>query len=158
MGLYSQAQIKKVLQRAVQAVEARLAGRTSVKLGSGGAAQVFDLETGGYCNRFVRQVFETALGLAPFAWRFGAARAYQTLAKLEPYRVDKRQRQPGDILGIPGDPGHIAVYLGDYYGDGRELIAENTISTRGYPSRPGTKISRWSTVAGRVTGIYRLGA
>jgi len=158
MSLYSQAQIAKAVKRAIEAVEARIAGKQSVKLGKGAAAQAFNLEEKGYCNRFVRQVYETALDLPAFGWRFGAARACVTLEKLEPYKVGKQDRQPGDVIGFPGDPGHIAIYLGEYYGDGRELIAENTSSTRGYPSAPGTKITRWSAVSGRVSGVYRLGA
>lgn len=142
MPLYTEKQRQAVLKRAVQAVQARVSGKKSVTLGSGGARQTFDLEKGGMCGRFVRQVFETALGLSPFSWYFGAARACYMLKKLKPYEVPLSEVQAGDILGFNGNPGHIAIYIGGAFDPNKKLTAENTISgKRGYPQKPGTKVS-----------------
>ena len=153
MALYSRQQRQQVIRRAIAAVEARTRGCDRIKAGG----HEFLLDVGGYCNRFVRQCFESALGLDPFSWRFGAARACETLAKLEPYRVPLKSRRPGDILGFAGDPGHICIYLGREFDAAKELVAENTISgSRGWPQAPGTKVTSYKTIAGRVTGCYRL--
>lgn len=156
MALYTDAHRKAVIARAKQAVQARASGKTAVTLGAGNAKQTFDLDTGGYCNRFVRQVFETSLGLKPFSWYFGAGKANETLRKLSAYKVPLSQRQPGDILGFPGNPGHIAIYLGREYQADKELIAENTSATRGFPRPPGTKVTSYAAVKARVSGCYRL--
>jgi cell wall-associated NlpC family hydrolase len=123
----------------MSAVQARASGKHTYTVGG----QTFNLDQGGYCNRFIRQVFETVLGLKPFEWRFGAAWANLTLDKLEPYRVSGNL-QPGDIIGWQKRDGygHIALFVGDYYGDGRRLVAENTSAKRGSPVEPGTKITQ----------------
>ena len=157
MSLYTAKQKEAVVRRAIEAVQARTSGAHSVTFGGGAAKQVFSLDEGGYCNRFVRQVFETALGLGPFAWRFAASKACQTLKKLEEYRVPLAQRRPGDILGFAGDPGHICLYLGRNADPAKELVAENTSSkSRGWPQAAGTKFTRFSALQARVTGCYRL--
>lgn len=156
MALYTDAHRKAVIARAREAVQARASGKSAATYGMGTARQVFNFETGGYCNRFIRQVFETALGLKPFSWYFGAAKAKETLRKLSTYKVPLSQRQPGDILGFPGDPGHIAIYLGKEYQADKELIAENTSATRGFPRPPGTKVTSYAAVKSRVDGCYRL--
>lgn len=150
MAIYTTKQRDAVVKRAIQAVEARQNGKATLTAGG----QVFKLgpvyvdgKLIGYCNRFIRQCFETALGFAPFQWRYGAAMATQTLDKLAPHRIDKSKvpLQAGDIIGWyegSGPYGHIAIYLGDAYGDGRKLIAENTSAKRGDPKPPGTKITR----------------
>lgn len=146
MALYGDDIRKLVVQRAMMAVQARQAGKHSYKVGG----QVFDLDKGGYCNRFVRQCFETVLGLKAFDWRFGAAKARDTLDKLDLANcavIDAKAStlQPGDIIGWydgSGAYGHIAIYVGDYYGDGRKLVAENTSAKRGDPNPPGTKITQ----------------
>lgn len=157
--IYNRKQRDAVVARALEAVNAAGEKYTEITLGDRGTRQNFDLDAGGMCNRFVRQVFETALKLTPYTWTFRAAEAWQTLAKLRPWEVPVTDRKPGDILGCPGDPGHIALYLGDVYGDGRELVAENTISTkRGYPRRAGTKVSAWTDFRRQHSGVscYRL--
>lgn len=152
MALYTDKQRQAVIARAAQAVRHRASGKA--RFGAGG--QQFALDVGGYCNRFIRQVFETALGMGAFTWSFGAARACQTLEKLQPYRVALSNRQPGDILGFAGDPGHIALYMGREFDPEKELIAENTSATRGWPRPPGTKVTSCESLAKRITGCYRL--
>lgn len=154
MALYSDKVRKAVVQLAGAAVGTRAASKSTFRLNK--QAQVFDLDTGGYCNRFIRQLFETVLSLPAFKWRFGAERACLTLEKLKPYEVPLKDRQPGDILGFAGNPGHIVLYLGREYDPRKELVAENTSATRGFPRLPGTKVTSYKTLAGRVTGCYRL--
>ncbi len=151
MALYNEKTRQAVVRRAMTAVEARQAGKHNYKVGG----QVFDLDKGGYCNRFVRQCFETVLGLKAFDWRFGAASARETLVKLEEeYKLPLSKPsnlQPGDIIGWydgSGPYGHIAIYVGDYYGDGRKLVAENTSAKRGAPNPPGTKITQLRNMRG----------
>lgn len=148
MAIYTTKQRNAVVKRAIQAVEARQNGKTTFTAGG----QTFKLgpvyngkKVIGYCNRFIRQCFETALGFAAFQWRYGATTARGTLDKLEAFKIDGAaiKLQPGDILGWyegSGVYGHIALYLGDIYGDGRKLVAENTSARRGSPIEPGTKI------------------
>ncbi|MHB8995376.1 MAG: hypothetical protein ACYC63_09030 [Armatimonadota bacterium] len=157
MNLYSAQQRRRVIRRAIEVVQARIDGKDEIRLGEGKARQTFDLKTGGYCNRFVRQVFETALGLAAFQWRYRAERACLTLKKLEPFRVALKDRQPGDLLGFAGDPGHIVIYLGMECDPAKELVAENTSNgRRGFPRAAGTKVTRYEALRARVTGCYRL--
>lgn len=156
MALYNDQQRQKVISIACAAVASRASGKSKIASSNGKSRQEFDLDTGGYCNRFVRQCFETALGIAPFKWRFGAARACLTLEKLRPYKIHLKDRQPGDILGFAGDPGHIAIYLGREFDQAKELVAENTSATRGWPRKPGTKVTSYDSLRKRVTGCYRL--
>ena len=157
MALYKRSQIDLVVSNALRAAEARIAGKTLMFLGVGEARQVITLIEKGYCNRFVRQCFETALGMTPFSWYFGAAKAKDTLAKLAPYEVAKPEA--GDIVGWSGDPGHIAIVLGDVYGDGRFLVAENTSSSsRGEPRAAGTKLTRLSSIRAAGRKFFRLWA
>jgi len=154
---YTAAQKRKVISRAMEAVEARIDGANT--FGCCGAH--FELNVGGMCNRFIRQVFETALGLKPQTWVFRGATAKETLGKLAAggYEVHMDDLQPGDILGhTAGKYGHIALYVGDYYGDRRLLVAENTSWTGGYPEKPGTKITRLQTFLARGNRwrAYRL--
>lgn len=148
MSLYSEKQRNAVIFRAMQVVEARRSGKEKAKFGG----QEFILgpvyhnkKPVGYCNRFIRQVFETVLCLGTFGWYFGDTNAKRTLNKLAPYQLHLEALQPGDILGWDdedaGQYGHIALYVGDYYGDGRLLVAENTSAKRGDPKPPGTKIT-----------------
>ena len=139
MSLYTTKQRYAVVKRAGDAVRQRQRGKTSWTIGR----QKFDLETGGYCNRFVRQVFETSLGMGAFGWYFGDATARDTLDKLNAFEIEKGfvKLQPGDIIRWydgSGPYGHIAIYIGGE----KKLIAENTSATRGDPNKPGTKVTR----------------
>ena len=151
MSLYTLKQRDAVVKRALDAVKARQKGKTTFTAGG----HKFDLETGGYCNRFVRQCFETALGMGAFSWYFGAATARLTIDKLDKFELLKGAKlQPGDIIGWydgSGVYGHIAIYVGGE----KELIAENTSAKRGDPNKPGTKVTR---LANCRTGwkAYRL--
>jgi hypothetical protein len=156
---YTAAQKQKVIAWALEAVEARIAGESVFVAGK--PPQALDLITGSYCNRFIRQVFETALGLPKQSWPFRGATAKETLNKLAAagYEVHMDDLQPGDILGhTAGKYGHIALYLGQPYPDGRLLVAENTSWTGGYPEKPGTKITRLQTFLARGNRwrAYRL--
>lgn len=154
MSRYTMAQIAKVVDRAVEVAEARQEGKSSLRRGG----QTFDLEEGGMCCRFVRQCFETAMGLKAHEWGYDSANAHDTLAKLSKYKLDDGDKLlPGDILGWPGNPGHIAIYVGNYYEDGRKLVAENTSNNRrGFPSAAGTKITRLTSMRPGWSA-YRLG-
>ena len=151
MSLYTDKQKHAVVKRAIQAVSARQKGKQAFIAGG----QTFDLEKGGFCNRFIRQVVETSLGLGAFGWYFGDATARATLDKLAPYALPKGAKlQAGDIIGWYdgcGVYGHIAIYIGGEKG----LIAENTSAKRGDPRKPGTKVTR---LANCRTGwkAYRL--
>jgi len=134
----------------MEAVEARIEGHSVVTLGK--PRQEFDLTTGGFCNRFIRQAFETALGLPEQSWPYRGATAKESLGKLTAagYEISMDDLQPGDILGnTAGKYGHIALYVGNWYGDGRLLVCENTSWTGGFPEKPGTKITRLATFLAR---------
>ena len=112
----------------------------------------FDLVTGGYCARFVRQCHDAALGQGEWAWPYKAPTAWDMEIVLRAAGLKTESPQPGDIVCVNGSgcrPGHIAIFLGD--GE----IAENTSSAmHGDPLDPGTKISPISAVADRITGYY----
>ena len=155
--LYTAKQRQKVIARALEAVEARIAGRSMFTV----QQQTFFLNKGGLCDRFIRQVFETALGLPATTWEFAAPSATSTLNHLRRrgYEVSMDDLQAGDIVGHTGGQyGHIVLYLGEPYGDGRRLVAENTSATRGFPEKPGTKITRLAVVLalGYRYRAYRL--
>ena len=142
--MYTEAQRQAVIARAIEAVQAHIDGKSEITLGDGAGAQVFNLTVGGWCEAFVRQVFETALGLEPMTWQYRVGRASRSEVA---YGADKRvpldQLQAGDILVMASGPdGHTAIYLHTAYDPAKDLVAENTLSTqRGMPSCAGTKIS-----------------
>lgn len=116
----------------------------------------FDLDSGGYCARFVRQCHEAALGSGEFTWQFIAPTAREMEKKLAAAGCKTAHPQPGDVVCMNDQSywaGHIGIYLGKV--DGVESIAENTSSgQRGKPHAPGTKISPLSAVACEVSGYY----
>jgi len=154
---YTRAIMSRVVEVAKAAAKAHAAGArtyTAHQHADGtGVSQVMDLVTGGMCNRFVRQCFEVALGIPEQTWVYRAGRAVWTLDSLDAAGKGVGDAmQPGDIVGIhTGKFGHIAIYVG------AGMVAENTSSnTRGMPRQAGTKVTPYSALAERVTGIYRL--
>jgi len=132
---------------AEQAVTARRGGMSIVTING----TMFDLDTGGWCARFVRQCHEAAIGGGEWAWEFGSATAYEMERKL--ILAEKIVDDPvaGDIVGMSTagkPPGHVAIYAGGGY------IYENTSATRGTPSAPGTKLSKLGSSS--VTNYYRV--
>jgi hypothetical protein len=163
--LCSKDQLQKVVKNALAAARASQAGETTVAIGDGVTAQRFALREGGYCARFVRQVFETACALKGHTWRFGAASALEMCEAMRAVGrkvgiISVSDLMPGDVVGInrnSGQYGHIAIYVGLV--ESVPTIAENTSSaTRGNPRRPGTKLTPYADIAARVTGVYRLRA
>lgn len=136
-----------------------------VTLGSGETAQVFDLvmdtEDVGYCARLARQDVEVGCEFPPHTWQHAGASAVETCKNLDKagYEIPVADREPGCIIGInrgSGQYGHVGIYLGKI--DGVASILENTSDDkRGRPQRAGTKVTPWSAIAARVTGVYRLG-
>lgn len=157
---YTQERVDRVVRHALVAVKASQEGKESIYLGDGPTAQRLDLRQGGYCARFVRQVYETACGFGEGRWKYAAGSALEMCEKLAAAgnTVGDHSLVPGDIIGInrnSGRYGHIALYVGKI--DGKDCIAENTSSTtRGNPRAAGTKLTPLSDVIERVTGVYRL--
>lgn len=158
---YTRAVITRVGEIAYSAARAHAAGAetyTAHQHADGtGVSQVLDLVTGGMCNRFVRQVYEVALGIPEQTWPYRAGRAIWTIDSLEAAGLGigpglESDLLLGDIVGIhTGKFGHIAIYVGD------GMVAENTSSkTRGNPRKIGTKLTPCEDLWDRVTGIYRL--
>jgi hypothetical protein len=157
---YTKDRIDRVVSHAMAAVKASQEGKTSIYLGDGPTAQRLELKRGGYCARFVRQVFETACGMGDGKWKYAAGSALEMCEKLaaDGHTVGNHSLVPGDIIGInrnSGQYGHIALYVGEV--GGKDCIAENTSSaSRGNPRSAGTKLTPLSDVIERVTGVYRL--
>ena len=154
--MYTAEVLQKVVSVARAAAEAHARGQATYQAGG----QTFDLDAGGWCLRFVRQVWEVALGIGAHDWQFDSPSAKVSLGMMDgaglnigkPAAGDLR---PGDVLGMKTDAGtfgHIMLYLGE------GAIAENTSAgNRGTPRQPGTKISLLGDVWERVQGVYRLG-
>ena len=149
---------ERIAEIARQAADAHYAGRAEITING----HEFDLDERGYCARFMRQCHEAALGLEPFGWQF----ASPTSAIMEFHLRSQGKAVPkpaiGDIVcfndNVPESRrndyqwqkdnrryGHIGVYVGN--GE----FAENTSSSRG----PGTVVSKYAPMRGRVTGVYR---
>jgi hypothetical protein len=137
-----------VVRIAKAAVAARLAGQRTYAYG----AHIFDLDTGGYCARFVRICHESALAIGDQEWSYRAANAVQMEARLRSASTQINRPVPGCIVALnrgTGGNGHIALYVGD------GIIAENTSSaSRGNPRAAGTKLTPLALVESRVTGYY----
>jgi hypothetical protein len=157
---YTRERINRVVSHAMAAVTASQDGKDSIYLGDGPTGQKLDLKRGGYCARFVRQIYETACGIGEGAWKYAAGSALEMCDKLAAAgnTVGNHSLVAGDIIGInrnSGQYGHIAIYVGQV--NGKDCIAENTSSaTRGNPRSAGTKLTPLSDVIDRVTGVYRL--
>lgn len=131
---------------AEQACAAHKRGATHLFVGG----QDFDLVTGGYCARFVRQCHEVALGVPAFSWRYAAPNAIEMEKNLASIKVPTNPER-GDIMCMNhnnGKYGHIGIY------DGEGYVCENTSSTvRG----PGTVRSRITDgMLLHLTGYYSV--
>lgn len=152
----------RIYQIALEAAHASQRGADTYKPAAT-QSQNFDLKTGGMCLRFVRQVVEVAADLSAGTWEYAMPKAKQALRMMEADGLQVGDRYTtlsnikiGDIIGITtGVYGHIAIFMGLI--DGIYSVAENTSSgSRGKPRRPGTKITPYSALQDRVTGIFRL--
>jgi hypothetical protein len=152
-----------VFNVAAQAVEQRLAG--DIEWLHGG--QMFDLDSGGMCARFVRQCYETAMGISAFSWAYCAGTARDTEAKLKAAGLEVSDPQPGDIVCFNNQAysaGHIAIYAwcvtikGNLIASdprGVSSVFENTSSgVRGNPEEPGTKVTPFAGLEHEVSGFY----
>jgi hypothetical protein len=148
-----------VFNIAYQAVQQRLAGDRRWTPPGG---QTFVLDKGGYCARFVRQCYETAMGIAAFSWEYAAPNARAMEYNLKQAGLEVDEPQPGDIVCLNDQSykyGHIAIYawvipppVGIPKVGG---VFENTSSAhRGNPRVPGTKWTPFSLVEGNVSGYY----
>lgn len=157
----------RVIAGLVSIAEARQAGRTEIIAGVPGYRQNFDLEEGGYCARLMRQGLEAFLPRHPQTLSFKGDDARHMARKLAGMaglfgRVGPQDIKPGDILFklswlSAGRYGHVGMYIGDYYGDGRRLVVENTSSgKRGDPLAPGTKLTSLKDFGG-ISQAWRLG-
>ena len=145
MAFLKIAQRNRMVKVAAAAAEARIAGATRYKTN----LHEFRLAEGGMCARLARQCCEEGQGLADGDGEFGAdsARNLCEVAKGLGRVVDFNDANAGDIGfwldGYAGVYGHVAIWLGDWYGDGRKLWAENTsVAARGNPQKAGTKLTR----------------
>jgi len=116
--------------------------------------QAFDLATGGWCARFVRQVYEATTGKT-FPWCDNTppsnARGMEDLMVAS--QIEVASPLPGDCVCFnrgtgSGLHGHTGIHVD------ADHFAENTSSmSRG----PGTVLSRYATtLRNRVSGYYRL--
>lgn len=112
----------------------------------------FDLLTGGRCQEFVRECFESALGWPARSWKYAAPSAKVALQRMERdgFRVAGPPRK-GDVIGhCSGTYGHIAIVVD------AKTCAENTSSARrGEPMRAGTKLTPIADMPG-ITHIIRF--
>ena len=117
--------------------------------------QTFDLVTGGWCDRFVRQVYETADHQPAHAWRFDSPTARITETMMKAAHIQTSHPEPGDIISLDHqsyEAGHIAIVVPPV--NGVPSVAENTSGWRGNPYAPGTKITPLSLVIGELSGYY----
>jgi surface antigen len=116
----------------------------------------FDLLTGGRCQEFVRECFESALGWPARSWKYAAPSAKVALQRMtrDGFRVTGDPRA-GDVIGhCSGTYGHIAIVVGDV--GGKLTCAENTSSaSRGNPRRAGTKLTPVADMGG-ITHVIRF--
>ena len=112
----------------------------------------FDLLTGGRCQEFVRECFESALGWPARSWAYAAPSAKVALQRMtrDGFRVTGPPRK-GDVIGhCSGTYGHIAIVVD------AKTCAENTSSARrGNPMRAGTKLTPLADMPG-ITHVIRF--
>ncbi len=138
---------------AEQVVAARKRGETKTTLGG----VTFDLNTGGYCSRFVRQCHESA-GLPTGVF---SCCAHSTAQHLEGAgkRVNTLVRGALMVWTNSGPACSVcrqAVWhIGIYLGDGQ--VAENTsITSRGEPRKAGTKVTPLDAIDPQHTRLWGL--
>lgn len=161
---YTSTVMRRIVEYALEAGQAAQADPSgSITLGEGATRQTLYFTPGALCLRFVRQVYETALGIGPKKWSWATLRAKWTLEKLRAAGYQVPPRAPlmeGDIVGHRrGEYGHIGIVVQtDPRGVGTPvLVAENTSSTtRGNPRRAGTKLTQWRDFAAGGVEAYRL--
>jgi len=154
--MYTQEMIDRIAEYALNAGRAAQHGESGITLGTGTTVQRLNLLDVGMCQRFVRQIVETACGFKAFGWRYATAHAKDALAAMSASGL----RRDGGIDPLPGDigghrrgkSGHIGIYVGLV--DGVPTVAENTTGIRGNPRRSGTKLTPLSDFTG--TEWYRL--
>jgi len=152
---------RRVVQYAIQAAEAHAQGQQAITIGVGGMRQKLNLVEAHYCARFVRQIYETALGLRRMSWPFCAPNARGMEENLRPHRLSRTgERRPGDVVGMStdstGPAGHNGIFVGAEADPKKTMIVHNSSGTRdGWPHVQGTKLSLWLEIRPRVTGIYR---
>ena len=125
---YRQDMIDRVVAHALAAAKASQDGKTHLVLGDGMTAQRLSLREGGYCARFVRQVYETGCEFGEGRWRYAAPSALEMCKKLadDKHEVTDGSLTPGDIVGINrncGAYGHVALYVGKSLGKRKLLEA-----------------------------------
>jgi len=155
--MYTQEMMDRIVVYGMNAGLAAQHGESGITLGTGTTVQRLEFHPGGLCQRFVRQIIETACEFEPFGWRYATAHAKDALAAME--RNGLRvltpgvKCRPGDICGHRnGRSGHIGIYVGVVAGV--PAVAENTTGVRGNPRRAGTKLTPLSDFTG--TEWYRL--
>jgi len=147
---YSADMMRKVVARALEAgrIAAGDPRKQRVKLDGFD----FDLLTGGRCQEFVRECFESALGWPARSWAYAAPSAKVALQRMtkDGFRVTDEPRA-GDVIGhCSGTYGHIAIMVD------ATTCAENTSSgRRGNPKRAGTKLTPLSDMPG-ITHVIRF--
>lgn len=139
------------LQTALRWKAARLAYEAVTK----GNPHKFE-SRGGWCAKFVRQVYEKALDLPPFSWPYTAPSAKLGAAKARTLaargigtliHLDK-DIEPGDIIYLenasPREFGHVVIYIGWLHSGNVRTVAENTLARRG--GGPGLALTPYDTV------------
>lgn len=150
-------QLQKAVQCALRVTQAAIDGYQQLTV----AGHVFDLRTGGMCQKFVRQCVEAGNGWPAHTWQFGddEGSAKVALAHMDAagFRLPPGALLvPGDIVGHRrGSFGHIGLFVGVI--DGTQTVCENTSSgTRGNPRRPGTKRTPLKDFTGAGIEAYRV--
>jgi hypothetical protein len=139
-----------VLEVAQAVCRAHRQGRTETTL----HGVTFDLDTTGWCGRFVRQCYLAAYrkhdpGWPEFGFGWLASDAWQACIKLHEQGYQVADPEPGDIVGLnvgltAASHGHIGIWLGN-------TIAENTSRDGlGTVETPAAQLSH------RISGYYAV--
>jgi hypothetical protein len=151
-------QKNKMVSLAIQLVSSRINGSKIYTPANVQHPQTFDLEASGYCTRLVRMLHEYALDIGAFQWAYQAPDAIALEAILSHNKLGVNNPQPGDIICInknSGEHGHVGLFVGKTQWYPGDCIVENSSSLRGKPQAKGTKVTPYSEISNRVSGIYR---